>query len=90
MVQNFFIGILIAAAGTAIVIYTESILAFAGRMEWADKWFGVYGGSRLGYKFIGMLAIVVGLLLATGLLGPIVFWLFGGLFTGFAPAPVQP
>lgn len=71
---------IITSAGALMVIYTEAILSFSGRMDWADKWLGVYGGTRLGYKLIGIAAITIGFLMMTGLLGPVVLWLFGGLF----------
>ena len=87
MLQNFFLGLIIAGAGASLVIYTEAIMSFTGRIDWADRWLGVYGGSRLGIKLVGIAAIIIGFLLATGLLGPIVLKLFEGLFSGFAPEP---
>lgn len=87
MIQNFFLGILIAGTGACLVIYTEAIMSFTGRMDWADQWLGMYGGSRLGIKLVGIAAVIIGFLLATGLLGPIVLRLFGGLFSGFGPTP---
>lgn len=78
-----------AVVGALLVIYTEAIMSFAGRIDWAESWLGVYGGSRIGYKLIGIMAIVIGFLMATGLLGPVVLWLFGGLFRGFAGTPKQ-
>lgn len=87
MFQNIVLGFIITAVGACMVIYTEPIMSFTGRIDWADRWLGVYGGSRLGIKLIGVGAAVFGFLLMTGLLGPIVLSLFGGLFKGFAPAP---
>ena len=87
MLSRIILGLIVAAAGTAIVIYTESILSFFGSMDWADKWFGVYGGSRLGYKFIGILFIAIGFMIVTNLFGTVLLALFGGLFRGVATTP---
>jgi hypothetical protein len=78
-------GFLIAATGAAIVIYTETILSNFGAMEWAERWIPFYGGSRLAYKVIGILAIAIGFMMVTGLLGPVILALFGGLFSGLGP-----
>jgi hypothetical protein len=85
MVSRIIWGLVIAGAGTALVLYTEAIMSFAGRMDWADSVFGIFGGSRLGYKLVGILAIIVGFLYATGLLGPAMIWFFGGFFQGAGP-----
>ena len=85
MLSRIIWGLIIVVAGACLVIYTEAIMSFSGRLDWAESWLGVYGGSRLGYKLVGILAIIIGFLMTTGLLGPVVLWLFGGLFRGFAP-----
>ena len=79
-------GLIITAAGAGIVIYTESVFSAFGSIDWAEQWIPFYGGSRMGYKLVGILLVVIGLLMITGLLGPIIMWLFGGLFKGFVPS----
>ncbi|PJE76202.1 hypothetical protein COV04_00740 [Candidatus Uhrbacteria bacterium CG10_big_fil_rev_8_21_14_0_10_48_11] len=86
----FFWGLVIVVLGTLLVLYTESILSFAGSMGWAESWLRFYGGSRLGYKLVGIIAIIIGLLMMTGLVGNVVLWLFGGLFGSFGTVPVSP
>ena len=46
---------------------TEAWFGFFGRIAFAEKYLGTEGGSRLFYKLIGMLAIIIGMLLVTGL-----------------------
>ena len=46
---------------------TESWFNFFGRIAFAEKYLGTGGGSRLFYKLIGLLGIVIGMLLVTGL-----------------------
>lgn len=53
-----------------------------GGVEWAEAKFGLYGGSRIFYKLMGILIIVVGLLAMTGLLGPVIMGTIGKLFRG--------
>ncbi|MFA5954374.1 MAG: hypothetical protein WC817_02470 [Patescibacteria group bacterium] len=86
----FFWGLVIAVLGTLLIIYTEAVLSFAGSIGWAESWLRFYGGSRLGYKLVGIIAIIVGLLMMTGLIGDVVLGLFGGLFRSFGPVPVSP
>ncbi|MFA7286409.1 MAG: hypothetical protein WC052_01975 [Patescibacteria group bacterium] len=80
-------GLIITTIGALIVVYTEKILTFAGSMGWAEQWLRFYGGSRLGYKLVGVAAIIIGLLMVTGLIGNVLLGLFGGLFAGFTTLP---
>ena len=84
MLARIIWGFVIAAAGAILVIYTDAILANFGSMDWAEQWIHFYGGSRLAYKLIGLAAIAIGFMMVTGLLGPVILWLFGGLFSGFS------
>lgn len=54
------------AAGTLLVIKSESLFKNFGRIAFFEKHLGTEGGSRLGYKLIGVLVIFFGLLLTTG------------------------
>ncbi len=63
--------------GAAIVIKSESVLKFFGRIGFFEKYLGTEGGSRLGYKIIGLLFFFLGLLTMTGMIEGFVLWLFG-------------
>ncbi len=78
-------GLVFIIVGSAMVINTEPLFRFFGAMDWADSWMPFSGGSRLGYKLIGIAFIVVGFLLITGLLQPALLYLFAPLFRGFVP-----
>lgn len=60
------LGIIILAIGVILVIKTEWFLENFGRISWFEKVLGTEGGSRLGYKLLGVLAIFIGIILATG------------------------
>lgn len=56
------IGVVIVAAGGFFVVKTEMVLGFFGSFDWAERHLG---GSRLFYKLLGILLIVIGLIVAT-------------------------
>ncbi|HKM40763.1 MAG: hypothetical protein ACOXZ1_03590 [Patescibacteria group bacterium] len=59
-------GFILMAAGTLFMAKSEDIFKNFGRIAWFDKHLGAEGGSRLGYKLIGLIIVFFGLLLATG------------------------
>ena len=68
------------ALGVVMVIKTEWFVQNLGSMSWAEEHLGSSGGSRLAYKLIGLVLIVVAMLGMTGLLGNIILGIFGSLF----------
>ena len=70
--KQFILGALATAAGIFMVIKTDVFLRMFGSMRWAEE--KLSGGSRSGYKLIGLLIIAMGLLAVTGM--------FGGLARG--------
>ncbi len=77
--MNIIIGLIIMAVGVFMVIRTESILRMFGQVAFFDKYLGTEGGTRLGYKLIGILAIFIGLLVLTNMIGGFLEWLLGPL-----------
>jgi len=71
---SFFIGLILIALGVMMVIKTEWLLNNFGRIAWFEEHLGVEGGSRLGYKIVGLLLIFFGLLAMTGLSGGFANW----------------
>lgn len=61
-------GLIVIALGTAIIMYTEWILKNFGKVTWFEKNLGAEGGTRLGYKLIGLIIIFLGLLMITGMM----------------------
>lgn len=83
--MRIFLGLVAIAVGFIIVWKTEWLLSFFGRVNWAEKHLGYEGGTRLFYKLIGILVILIGIFAVTNLLGGIVLSIFGPLFRGLAP-----
>jgi hypothetical protein len=72
-------GILITALGAYLVLKTEWFLETFGRVAWFDQNLGTEGGSRLGYKLLGILVLFLGIIMMTG---------SGDSFMGWATSPL--
>lgn len=70
-------------AGALMVIKSEALFNFAGRINFFEEKMGV-GSSRLGYKLIGIIVILLGTLVLTGLWSKLFMGVFGRFFTGFS------
>lgn len=79
MVGQIILGIIIVAAGAGMVIKTEWLVNNFGRMAWFEDKLGAEGGTRLGYKLIGLLAIFIGIIIMTGSGTSFFSWLLGPL-----------
>ncbi|MBU4216704.1 hypothetical protein L6270_00960 [Candidatus Parcubacteria bacterium] len=77
--MHFIFGIIIGAIGYTFVAMTEWYLSNFGRIEFFDKYLGMEGGSRLGYKLIGILAIFFGTIIFFGMWGGFLGWLLSPL-----------
>ena len=62
------IGIIMMAAGGFMAIKSEVMLDFFGRIEFFEDKLASSGGSRLGYKMVGLIVFFLGMLTATGLI----------------------
>ncbi len=64
--MSIIIGLIAIAIGVAFVIKTEWLLSNFGRIAWFEEKLGTEGGSRLGYKLIGLIFIFIGIIYMTG------------------------
>ncbi|MCX6778784.1 MAG: hypothetical protein NTU97_00960 [Candidatus Magasanikbacteria bacterium] len=70
--------------GVLFVIYTEWFYQNFGTIDWAEQKLGSNGGTRLFYKLLGLIIIIISILGVSGALGGIVLGIFGGMFSGLA------
>lgn len=63
---HIILGILITAIGVYLVLKTEWFLENFGRISWFEDKLGSEGGSRLGYKLVGIIIIFIGIIVLTG------------------------
>ncbi len=66
--------------GTLVVIKSEWFLENFGTIQWAEDKLGTSGGTRLFYKLIGIVIILVGIMAATNMLGGFLLGTVGRLF----------
>ncbi|MFH0873855.1 MAG: hypothetical protein V1846_03405 [Candidatus Komeilibacteria bacterium] len=71
MLTRILISAIMLVAGYIMVWKSDWFLRNVGGIESAEKYLSTEGGSRLMYKLIGILIIVIGALYLTGLLEPI-------------------
>jgi cytochrome b len=64
--MSIFLGLLILAAGVFLVVKTEWFLSNFGRIAWFEAKLGSEGGSRLGYKLVGIILLILGIIVMTG------------------------
>ncbi len=77
--MNIFFGLLIITAGFMLMSRADWLLNNFGGIAFFEKYFGSSGGSRFGYKVIGIATIFIGILLTIGLLGAFVAWVLSPL-----------
>lgn len=63
---HIFLGLLVIGAGIFPVIQTEWFMNNFGRIAWFEDKLGTEGGSRLGYKLVGILFLFIGIIILTG------------------------
>ncbi|MFZ5364508.1 MAG: hypothetical protein ACOZAG_03435 [Patescibacteria group bacterium] len=80
MVTRIIIGIIGIVIGSIMVIKSEWLLSFFGRINWAEIHLGSEGGTRIFYKLLGILAILISLMIMTGMIEGLLFAIFGPLF----------
>ncbi|MCX6779721.1 MAG: hypothetical protein NT034_00890 [Candidatus Magasanikbacteria bacterium] len=78
--MQYFIGVLVIVIGVLLVLKTEWFLQNLGAIAWAEANLGSSGGSRLMYKFMGIIGIFIGFLLVTNMIGGFVMGTIGKLF----------
>jgi len=77
--MSIIIGLAAIAIGSFLVIKTEWFLDNFGRIAWFEDKLGSEGGSRLGYKLVGMLFILIGIIYLTGNHNSFMGWLVSPL-----------
>lgn len=77
--MKYILGILVIALGAFMVIKTQWFVENFGYSAWAEAKLGG-GGTRLMYKVLGIIFIIISLLTMTDMMGPILLSIFGGLF----------
>lgn len=81
--MGYVVALLVIAAGFVMIVRTDDVIGFFGRISWAERHLGS-GGSISFYKLLGVVVIILAMLWITGLLDDLLTAPFGVLFGGFA------
>jgi hypothetical protein len=84
--MRIIIGIIIMAVGVIIVLKSEWMLRNFGPIGFFERHLGSDGGSRLGYKLVGMTIFFIGLLIMTNMIGGFLGWLLSPLLRYSQPS----
>ncbi len=77
--MHIFWGIILIAFGVYLIIKTETILKNFGRIAFFEKYLGSDGGSRLGYKLLGLLIIFFGMVIMFNMGEKFLSWILSPL-----------
>jgi hypothetical protein len=80
--MNIIIGLIAIVIGFLMVWKTEWIVINFGRITWAEEHLGSDGGTRIFYKLLGTIIILIGFGIITGLFQILLFNTLGSLFGG--------
>jgi len=69
VILRFLGGMLLVGVGSFLVIKSEWMLQNFGAIAWAEQNLGFEGGSRLFYKLLGIVLVLIGFVIAFGLIG---------------------
>jgi hypothetical protein len=81
----FLLGMAMVALGFVFVSKTEFMINNFGRIGFFEVYLSTAGGSRIGYKFVGIVLIFFGTLIFTGLIDPFLGWILGPLIKRMLP-----
>ncbi len=77
--MHILVGLIMFIVGALVAIKANKILDMFGRILFFERYLGTEGGSRLGYKLIGILIAFIGILVMTNLIGGFLEWLLAPL-----------
>ena len=78
--MHIIIGLIMMVVGFLIIVKSEWMLHNFGRIGFFDQHLGAEGGTRLGYKLIGIFIIFIGFLVFTNMIGGFLLWIFSPMF----------
>jgi len=88
--MKYLIGLGVIAFGVILVLKTEWLVQNFGRVEWAERYLGYEGGTRIFYKLFGVILIIISFLVMAGVFDQFLVGTFGGFFEeGPTESPVE-
>ncbi len=75
--MHIIIGLIIIFIGLLLVIKSDWFLNNFGRIGFFERHLSTEGGTRLGYKLLGMIVVFIGMMVLTNLIGSLGEWALG-------------
>ena len=75
--MHIIIGLIIILVGLLLVVKSDWFLNNFGRIGFFERHLSTEGGTRLGYKLLGMIVVFVGMMVLTNLIGGFGEWALG-------------
>ncbi len=79
MIKRIIIGLIMCAAFFLLLRYNEWLVSQTGTSQWAEKWFGGEGGTRLMLKLLSLFGFIMGLLVIFNMHNSLIKWILGPL-----------
>ncbi len=80
MLKRIIIGIIISTISFLLLKHNEWLVSQTGTSQWAEKWFGSEGGTRLFLKLIALFSFIVGMLVILNMHERFIRWILSPLF----------
>ena len=80
--MKYFLSFLVIAVGFLMVWKSDWIVNNFGRVNWAEKYLGYDGGSRLFWKLMGVIVIILAMMYMFGFIEGVISAIFSPLFRG--------
>ncbi|MFA5126769.1 MAG: hypothetical protein WC465_02050 [Patescibacteria group bacterium] len=87
MFGKIILGLMLAAVGFLFVWKADWLHQNFGAIEFAEKHLHAEGGSRVMYKILGVIIILIGFLIATDLTDKFIAWAVSSIFGRTYQAP---
>jgi len=78
--MRFFIGFIIVVLGFLLVWKANGIVENFGHVPFAEKYLGTDGGTRIFWKLLGLIIIIIAMLYMFGFIQGIIGAIFSPLF----------
>lgn len=75
MIFRIILGLATMAGGGLFIYKSDAFLNNFGRLPFFENHLASEGGSRLGYKLIGLALIIIGFMIASGMISGFIAWI---------------
>lgn len=74
--MRYIVGIIMIVIAVGMILKSEWLLEFFGRVAWAEQNLGGEGGTRIFYKLLGIAGIILAFMIMSGSIFDVLEWIF--------------